>query len=110
MLNLWKWKCSRCQKFIKKNKPYIWIENNTNFPKQINNKLFEIVYNPYWSVTRVYNPSNNFVNKNNIYNEICTTNTLAIPVGIKINHEYYGLTKVLDPNTMPEKVVTEFIN
>ena len=37
-------------------------------------------------------------------------NTLAIPVGIKINHEYYGLTKVLDPNTKPEKVVIESLN
>ena len=95
------------KKFIKKNKPFLWIENHWNFPNQINKYLFEIGYNPYWSVTRVYNPSNYFINENNIYNKICTVNTLAIPEGIKINHEYYGLTKVIDPNTKPQSQVIE---
>ena len=27
------------KKFIKKNKPFLWIENHWNFPNQINNAL-----------------------------------------------------------------------
>ena len=39
------------KKFIKKNKPFLWIENHWNFPNKINKYLFQIGYNPYWSCT-----------------------------------------------------------
>ena len=96
--------------FLKKNRPILWIENHWKFPNQINKYLLEIGYNPYWAITRIYNPKNYFINDKNIYDKICTTNILAIPDNKIIEYESLGLTKVFNSFTKPTKVVIESLN
>ena len=95
------------KKFLNKYKPILWIENHQIFPNKINKYLLENDYTSYWACTKMFNRKNYFINDRDIYNNICTINTLAIPDNKIIDHNFLGLTKVIDPSTKPEKVVIE---
>ena len=95
------------KKFLRKYKPILWIENHQYFPNKINKYLLENGYSSYWACTKMYNRKNYFINHRNIYDNICTVNTLAIPGNENIGHNFLGLTKVNNPSTKPEKVVIE---
>ena len=76
------------KKFIKKYKPFLWIENHWKFPNKINQFLIEIGYIPYWCVKKIYNPNNHFVNEIDLYFKLHTINTLAIPNTKTIDYNF----------------------
>ena len=89
------------EKFITKYKPFLWLENHHSYPNSLHKYLAELNYSCFWAATSLYNPDNYFINDKDIFPNISTINTLAIPrdKNINFNHDFYGLTKVTDHST-----------
>ena len=66
-------------KFLEKFRPILWIENHPDVPNKVNRMLLESNYQPYWVMSNMFNPNNYCKNKSNIYDEMATTNVIAIP-------------------------------
>ncbi len=91
-------------KFIKKFRPIMWIENHTDYPNIINDFLLSNEYDSYWMPTWLYNPDNYFINSTNHFSKCFTFNTLAIPKESQ-EFEIGFFDKVLTSNCRPEKAL-----
>lgn len=89
--------------FIKKFRPIMWIENHFETPNEINNFLSNIGYNSYWVPTLIFNQNNHFLNANNFFGKIMTTNSLAIPKEFNKKFETRFFEKASNLNFLPTK-------
>ena len=93
------------EKFIKKFRPIMWIENHEIYPNEINKYLLANNYVPYWAYTVYFNKSNYFINDKNYYKNLSTLNTLAIPKENKKYHIDESFDKITDPFTKPQTLI-----
>ena len=96
------------EKFLKKFRPIVWVENHKTYPNDVNNFLLKNDYTPYWAVTMLFNPDNYFVNDVNYYNNAATINTLAVPKEKRnfcVNSNLFN--EIIDANTPPINAVTK---
>ena len=97
------------KEFIKKFRPIIWIENHREYPNHVNKYLLKINYKPFWATTMMYNPDNYFINDNNYYFNVATTNTLAIPKEKDyLTTKSSWLNEIVDEYTQPQNALTKF--
>ena len=89
--------------FIKKFRPIMWIENHFETPNEINNFHSNIGYNSYWVPTLIFNQNNHFLNANNFFGKIMTTNSLAIPKEFNKKFETRFFEKASNLNFLPTK-------
>ena len=97
------------QKFLKKNRPILWIENQRVFPNKLNKYLLNIDYKVYWIVSSLYNSKNFFNSKINLFPYICSENILAIP---KEKRDYKleflnQLDEITDEFSAPQRVLSK---
>ena len=94
--------------FINKFKPIIWIENHREYPNYLNKYLLKIDYKLFWATTMMYNPDNYFINDNNFYDNVATTNTLAIPKEKdSLITKSSWLNEIIDEYTQPQNALTK---